>query len=155
MCVCVCSLCTPLSHSLILSIYLTHLYLSLTSGTPATHSNRVGQSSLHIAALWGNDLALKALLSHIPKGSMDLNIKNKIGGSTPLHSAANSNKKLKGRMECVRVRGEKKRRTYPTHHSPLSRRVFLVFHRLSFSSSSFVFLVFHRLSFSSSIVCPV
>ncbi|GMH50624.1 hypothetical protein TrRE_jg180, partial [Triparma retinervis] len=73
------------------------------SGCPVLHSNRVGQTSLHIASLWGNHLALSALLSHLPKGSEGLNTKNKIGGSTPLHAAANSKKDLEGRIQCVKL----------------------------------------------------
>ena len=38
----------------------------LATGCPATHANGVGQTALHIAALWGNSQALSALLAEIP-----------------------------------------------------------------------------------------
>ena len=75
----------------------------LATGCPATHANGVGQTALHIAALWGNSQALSALLAEIPLGSSDLNLQNRISGATPLHCATQSNKEITGRVECVKL----------------------------------------------------
>jgi ankyrin repeat protein len=77
------------------------------SGCPPTHSNRVGQTAFHIAALWGNTNALSALISALSTTdtpvAATLNTKNNISGATPLHCAANSNKDVAGRLECIKV----------------------------------------------------
>ena len=69
------------------------------SGISATFANTVGQTALHIAALWGNAEACAALLRH----GADLNAQNALSGATPLHMAASSNKDLSRRVECARL----------------------------------------------------
>jgi len=75
----------------------------LAAGVPPTHTNGVGQSGIHISALWGNVDALLTLLDVIPKNDPFLNSQNKISGATALHCAARSNKDVEGRRECVRI----------------------------------------------------
>ncbi|GKZ01441.1 hypothetical protein MPSEU_001094900 [Mayamaea pseudoterrestris] len=65
------------------------------SGVDPSHSNAVGQSALHIAALWGNVEAAEALLT----AGANSNAQNRIMGSTPLHMAAQSNKATVERMK--------------------------------------------------------
>jgi antitoxin component of RelBE/YafQ-DinJ toxin-antitoxin module len=66
----------------------------------ANHSNAINQSALHIAALWGNIDAVKALLSN----SADVKAQNKITGATPLHSCVQSAKKpAMNRVECAKL----------------------------------------------------
>ena len=69
------------------------------SGISATFANTVGQTALHIAALWGSAEACAALLRH----GADLNAQNALSGATPLHMAASSNKDLGRRVECARL----------------------------------------------------
>ena len=69
------------------------------SGISATFSNSVGQTALHIAALWGNAEACAALLRH----GAELDAQNALSGATPLHMAASSNKDLSRRVECARL----------------------------------------------------
>lgn len=71
-------------------------------GVDPNHANYVGQSSLHIASLWGNVEALRALLSYDKQ--IKLNGQNTIMGSTPLHSSVQSAKKPSlNRVECARL----------------------------------------------------
>ena len=49
---------------------------------PPNHANGVGQSSLHVSAIWGHDTCVSTLLSL----GADPNLQNSIMGSTPLHS---------------------------------------------------------------------
>ena len=55
---------------------------------PVLHTNGVGQSALHIAALWGHAPIVQYLLAH----GADVNAVNSIQGFTPLHSALSSSK---------------------------------------------------------------
>uniref|UniRef100_A0A7S2HJ57 Uncharacterized protein n=1 Tax=Helicotheca tamesis TaxID=374047 RepID=A0A7S2HJ57_9STRA len=55
---------------------------------PASHSNFIGQTSLHIAVLWGNIECIEVL---IEKGA-NVNAANSLSGDTPLHLAVTSNK---------------------------------------------------------------
>eukprot|EP00545_Synedropsis_sp_CCMP1620_P007407 CAMPEP_0119016694 /NCGR_PEP_ID=MMETSP1176-20130426/14145_1 /TAXON_ID=265551 /ORGANISM="Synedropsis recta cf, Strain CCMP1620" /LENGTH=407 /DNA_ID=CAMNT_0006970209 /DNA_START=53 /DNA_END=1276 /DNA_ORIENTATION=- len=57
-------------------------------GVDASHANRVGQSALHIAALWGHVDCVELLLE---KGATP-NATNQITGATPLHCAIQSSK---------------------------------------------------------------
>lgn len=57
-------------------------------GVPATHSNGIGQTSLHIAVLWGHIDIARILL----QAGADVNAANKIAGSTPLHTVLQSKK---------------------------------------------------------------
>ena len=56
---------------------------ALASGVPPDAANSFGQTSLHVAALWGNELCAKVLL----KAGANVNIANSTG-ATPLHFAA-------------------------------------------------------------------
>eukprot|EP00929_Paragymnodinium_shiwhaense_P090562 TRINITY_DN50740_c0_g1_i1.p1 TRINITY_DN50740_c0_g1~~TRINITY_DN50740_c0_g1_i1.p1 ORF type:complete len:539 (-),score=149.58 TRINITY_DN50740_c0_g1_i1:124-1740(-) len=56
----------------------------LKMGCPPTYANRVGQSALHIGAIWGCVDAVKVLL----EAKANPNHKNSLRGSTPLHAAA-------------------------------------------------------------------
>lgn len=51
------------------------------SGVPQNHSNAVGQTALHVAALWGNVEAVTELL----RGGADCMPRNRLTGATPLH----------------------------------------------------------------------
>mmetsp|Transcript_12444 Transcript_12444/g.15581 ORF Transcript_12444/g.15581 Transcript_12444/m.15581 type:complete len:357 (+) Transcript_12444:68-1138(+) len=62
--------------------------LIIDHGVNPSHANAVGQSALHIAALWGNVEAVKALITH----GASVDAKNSITGATPLHCAVQSNK---------------------------------------------------------------
>mmetsp|Transcript_33779 Transcript_33779/g.40460 ORF Transcript_33779/g.40460 Transcript_33779/m.40460 type:complete len:436 (+) Transcript_33779:28-1335(+) len=69
-------------------------------GVSASHANAVEQSALHIAALWGNVEALKALLSL----SATTNAKNSITGGTPLHCTVQSSKEpASNRVTCAKL----------------------------------------------------
>ena len=69
-------------------------------GVSASHSNVINQSALHIACLWGNVEATKALLEEGASVSMQ----NTISGATPLHSCIQSSKEPKlNRLECAKL----------------------------------------------------
>ena len=57
-------------------------------GIPASHSNSIGQSSLHIYAMWGSIDCMKVLIEH----GADVNAANMLNGDTPLHMAVWSHK---------------------------------------------------------------
>ena len=57
-------------------------------GIPASHSNSIGQSSLHICAMWGSVDCMKVLIEH----GADVNAANMLNGDTPLHMAVWSHK---------------------------------------------------------------
>lgn len=57
-------------------------------GIPATHSNALGQTSLHISAMWGSVDCMKVLIEH----NADVNAANMLNGDTPLHVTLSSNK---------------------------------------------------------------
>lgn len=71
----------------------------LAAGCPPSQANRVGQSALHIAALWGGTEACAALL----EGSADPNLQNMLRGSAPLHAAAMGRGPPGKRAECVKL----------------------------------------------------
>merc|ERR1719326_865572 len=56
----------------------------LAMGQDINVGNRAGQTALHVAALWGNVMAVDLLLSR----GANLNAPNRLAGSTPLHMAA-------------------------------------------------------------------
>ena len=68
-------------------------------GITVSFANSVGQTALHIAALWGNAEACKTLLAN----GAALNPQNTLSGATPLHMAAASSKDLSGRMACAKL----------------------------------------------------
>ena len=55
---------------------------------PASHSNALGQSSLHICAMWGSLDCMEVLIEH----GADVNAANMLNGDTPLHVAVSSHK---------------------------------------------------------------
>jgi len=57
-------------------------------GIPASHSNALGQSSLHICAMWGSVDCARVLIEH----GADVNAANLLNGDTPLHMAVWSHK---------------------------------------------------------------
>ena len=74
--------------------------LILNENVSPSHSNSVGQSALHIAALWGNIDAVTTLLKY----KANTNAQNRINGATPLHSAVQSMKKPIGnRTKCIQL----------------------------------------------------
>ena len=75
----------------------------ISEGADINYMSRVGQTALHIAAMWGNLNALNALIA----AGCDLNRHNRIVetdrcGGTPLHIAANSKEApLTDRYRCA------------------------------------------------------
>jgi ankyrin repeat protein len=75
-------------------------YLITVEKVSPNHSNTVGQTSLHVASLWGNVEAVEMLLYY----GADVNAQNRINGATPLHSAVQSMKKPIGnRTKCIQL----------------------------------------------------
>merc|ERR1712166_759255 len=68
-------------------------------GCPATFCNKVGQTALHIAGIWGSVEAVKALL----ECGANPNAQNELRGSTPFHAAAMGKGPVEKRAECVRL----------------------------------------------------
>ncbi|CAE8736341.1 unnamed protein product, partial [Polarella glacialis] len=68
-------------------------------GCPPSFTNRVGQTPLHIAAIWGSVEAAQALLEL----GANPNAANQLRGSTPLHAAALGKGPPERRAECVRL----------------------------------------------------
>lgn len=58
------------------------------SGVSASHANGVGQTALHVAALWGNVSAVQALL----ESGANVHSQNNLTGGTPLHMVLQSRK---------------------------------------------------------------
>ncbi|CAJ1380247.1 unnamed protein product [Effrenium voratum] len=71
----------------------------LRRGAPAGYQNRVGQTPLHIAAMWGSIEAAKVLL----EARADPNTPNRLRGSTPLHAAALGRGVAEKRSFCARL----------------------------------------------------
>ncbi|KAG1664028.1 hypothetical protein FOA52_010447 [Chlamydomonas sp. UWO 241] len=63
---------------------------AIAAGAPPDSSNQMGQTGLHIAALWGSHDAAEALL----KGGANVNVEN-MQGQTPLHFGAAARKNPK------------------------------------------------------------
>jgi len=75
-------------------------YLIEEKGVDPNHSNYVGQTSVHIASLWGHVEALQELL----RFKANANPTNQLTGASPLHSAVQSKKQtLERRVECIRL----------------------------------------------------
>jgi ankyrin repeat protein len=66
---------------------LEQLKFLLASGVSPSVSNNIGQTGLHLAAMWGHDEACEALLA----AKADVNVQND-WGVTPLHYAAQNSK---------------------------------------------------------------
>jgi len=71
-------------------------------GVNPSHANRIGQSALHIAALWGHVECVEILLDF----GADVHTSNQITGATPLHCAIQSSR-LQERTEVVKLLLEK------------------------------------------------
>jgi len=76
----------------------------LVGGVPATHSNVVGQTGLHIAALWGSVETMEVLIN----AGADVNAQNQIAKMTPLHCAIRGTfqsfkQTHTRRIECVKL----------------------------------------------------
>ncbi|CAK9102541.1 Ankyrin repeat [Durusdinium trenchii] len=71
----------------------------LEMGAPVGYANRVGQTALHIATMWGSIEAAKVLLV----AKADPNAANRLRGSTPLHAAALGRGPVDRRVECVKL----------------------------------------------------
>jgi len=67
-------------------------------GVPPSYGNSVGQTALHIAAMWGRISAVDLLV----KSGAPVNMKNKLAGDTPLHMIAGSPRgSVADRIKCV------------------------------------------------------
>lgn len=64
-----------------------------------SYANSLGQTPLHIAAMWGNAVVAEYLVA---KGA-NVHAINHLSSATPLHVAASSSKDLDGRMQCARI----------------------------------------------------
>mmetsp|Transcript_9038 Transcript_9038/g.13910 ORF Transcript_9038/g.13910 Transcript_9038/m.13910 type:complete len:350 (+) Transcript_9038:26-1075(+) len=62
-------------------------------------ANSLGQTPLHISAMWGNIDVTQLLIQH----GANINATNQLSASTPLHVAASSNRNLQGRIACARI----------------------------------------------------
>lgn len=71
----------------------------LESGCPPNTGNRMGQTALHIGAIWGSVEAVHMLL----KGGANPNIQNQLRGQTPMHGAAMGRGPADRRAECARL----------------------------------------------------
>jgi len=67
-------------------------------GVPVNFGNRIGQTALHIAALWGNVHSVEVLIA----AGASLDIKNQMDGSTPLHAAAMGRGPVAKRLQAVK-----------------------------------------------------
>merc|ERR1712137_1484353 len=56
----------------------------INAGVPVNSGNRVGQTALHVAAMWGNVNSMEVLMT----AGASLDIKNQLEGSTPLRAVA-------------------------------------------------------------------
>ena len=72
------------------------LHILIDAGADPSFANALGQTPLHIAALWGNEDALGLLVEQ----GANLNARN-YRGQTPLHVLAASEKPLGGRVDCA------------------------------------------------------
>ena len=98
-------------------------------GAPVSHANRVGQTPLHIATMWGSIEAARALLAALA----DVNKANHLRGSTPLHAAALGRGPAEKRAEIVRLIVKAKGVPWPTDRCGWTYDVLAVH-----SSSSFM-----------------
>lgn len=64
-----------------------------------SYANSLGQTPLHIAAMWGNAETVDYLI----KAGADVHAINQLSSATPLHVAASSNKDLDGRYRSAKL----------------------------------------------------
>lgn len=64
-----------------------------------SYANSLGQTPLHIAAMWGNAETVDYLI----KAGANVHAVNQLSSATPLHVAASSNKDLDGRYRCAKL----------------------------------------------------
>jgi ankyrin repeat protein len=69
-------------------------------GVDASHANGVGQSALHIAALWGHVASVQVLCNNDLKANV--NATNRLSGATPLHMVVQS-RKVKDQARRLRI----------------------------------------------------
>ena len=69
----------------------------LAEGLDPSYGNSLGQTALHIAAMWGNANALDALIA----AGANVNAQNQLSAASPLHIAASSIKAAPGRLACA------------------------------------------------------
>ncbi|KAJ8607746.1 hypothetical protein CTAYLR_008614 [Chrysophaeum taylorii] len=68
-------------------------------GISPSYANSLGQTPLHIAAMWGN----ADTVDYLVKAGADVYAINQLSSATPLHVAASSNKDVEGRLACARL----------------------------------------------------
>mmetsp|Transcript_16721 Transcript_16721/g.54439 ORF Transcript_16721/g.54439 Transcript_16721/m.54439 type:complete len:356 (+) Transcript_16721:114-1181(+) len=68
-------------------------------GISPSYANSLGQTSLHIAAMWGNVDVCRFLVAN----GAHVDAINHLSNSTPLHVAASSNKDPTGRLTCAKI----------------------------------------------------
>jgi ankyrin repeat protein len=73
--------------------------LIVQNGVSASHANAIGQSALHVAALWSHTECCRVLLAH----GANVHATNTITGATPLHSCAQSSKTRtpQDQLDCI------------------------------------------------------
>ena len=69
----------------------------LAEGLDPSYGNSLGQTALHIAAMWGNANALDALIA----AGANVNAQNQLSAASPLHITASSIKAAPGRLACA------------------------------------------------------
>jgi len=78
---------------------VTMVQMLLAAGCPPGFGNRMGQTALHIGAIWGSTNAVKALL----EAQANPNAQNSLRGSTPLHAGAMGRGPVDKRAAAVRL----------------------------------------------------
>ena len=75
--------------------------LIVEEGISACHANAIGQSALHIAALWSHVECCRVLLDH----GANINATNTVTGATPLHACVQSSKAqtLQQKLDCIHL----------------------------------------------------
>ena len=70
----------------------------LGTGIPVSYANKVGQTALHIAALWANVMSVELLLAE----GADTNVKNSLASETPVHMVARGKGTIANRLKCAK-----------------------------------------------------
>jgi G3E family GTPase len=68
-------------------------------GVPVSCTNKIGQTALHIACLWGNLKSVEILLA----AGATKDAKNQLGGQTPLHMLSQGRSNVAGRISCAKA----------------------------------------------------